>query len=79
MYFEILTMAILILVTYKLREGNFEFKRMHSNESNKNKKYPDFFSSVLYIIVYIKLSPSCVHFPQIFVKSGFITLNSHMK
>lgn len=40
---------MLNLVSYKLREGNFEFKRILSKGSNKNKKYPENFSSVLYV------------------------------
>lgn len=36
-------------VSYNLREGNFEFKKIHSKGSNKNKKYPENVSSVLYI------------------------------
>jgi len=39
---------MLNLVSYKLREGNFEFKRIHSKESSKNKKYPENAFSVLY-------------------------------
>lgn len=39
---------MLNLVSYKLRVGNFEFKRIHKG-SNKNKKYPENVSSVSYI------------------------------
>lgn len=39
---------MVILVTYKLRERNTEFKRIH-REVSKNEKYAENASSVLYI------------------------------